>query len=66
MEGLINYRNEGLLRELAVMPSVCNTLWGTDYFMMDCKDFMGKKDGTQYEIMIDTFIKVRLRSALKI
>jgi hypothetical protein len=63
MEGLINYRNEGLLKEIALMPHVCNTVWGSDYFMMDCSNFMGKKSGEQYDIMIDMFIKIRLEKA---
>jgi hypothetical protein len=58
MEGLINCHNEGLLKEIALMPNVCNTLWGSDYFMMDSPNFMGKKSGEQYDTMIDMFIKI--------
>jgi hypothetical protein len=45
MEGLINYRNEGLLKELALMPDTRNILWGLEYILMDSPGFMGKIGG---------------------
>jgi hypothetical protein len=60
MEGLINYQNEGLLKEPAYMSDTCNRLWGAEYFMMDSPAFMGKKSGEQYDTIVDLFIKIRL------
>jgi hypothetical protein len=61
MEGLNNYELEGLLKDLFFMPSNCNTLWGAQYFLMDSAGFMGRKDGGQYEAVIDMLVKIRER-----
>jgi hypothetical protein len=66
MEGLINYQNEGILKELALMPDACNKLWGAEYFMMDSPGFMGKKNGEQYNIIADMFIKIRLEKTRRV
>ncbi|GHU13694.1 hypothetical protein FACS1894161_3890 [Spirochaetia bacterium] len=59
MEGLINYENEGLLKELALMPLKCNTLWGVEYILLDSPGFMGKKGGEQYDTVINLFYRIK-------
>jgi hypothetical protein len=61
MEGLINHKNKGLLKELALMPNSCNTLWGTEYILLDSLGFMGRTDGGRYDTVIDMFVKIRER-----
>jgi hypothetical protein len=59
MEWLINYESTGLPRGLAIASGGYNTLWGMEYFLLDSPFFMGKKNGEQYEAIIDMLIKIR-------
>jgi hypothetical protein len=47
------------------MPRSCNKIWGIEYILVDSSGFMGKNGGTQYDIIIDMFIKIRLARATK-
>jgi len=40
------------------IPPKYNRSWGTDYILMDSKNFMGKKNEADYTQVIDMFQKI--------
>jgi len=59
METLINYQSMKLFTQDHTDGGKYNTVWGTDYLLMDSSSFLGGADGSRYDTIIDMMTKIR-------
>ena len=52
---LINQENCDLLLNVELVPPKYNTIWGTDYMLMDSKNFRATAGEDEYETIISMF-----------
>jgi len=48
-----------------IEPQKFNRIWGEDFFLLDSNNFMGGTDGSEYENVIEIFVKIRNSNYLK-
>ena len=58
METIINYQSMKLFSQDHTDSGKYNTVWGTDYLLMDSGSFLGGTDGSRYETIIEALIKI--------
>jgi len=58
IETLTNYQHTGKLKGARIVSGEYNTLWGTDYLLMDCNTFMGGIGEDQYDTIIDILLRI--------
>jgi hypothetical protein len=59
METLTNHQYTGKLKGAKVVGGKFNTLWGTDYLLMDYNTFLGGIGEDQYDAIIDILLGIQ-------
>ena len=55
---IVDNGNINLCENLIYLPQKYNKVWGSEYILMDSNTFMGGKDGSQYEAVIDMYMNL--------
>ena len=56
--GLGNFENADILENMVIIPPKYNRSWGTDYILMDSKNFMSGKGEADYSQIVDMYQKI--------
>ena len=59
METIANYQCMGKLKQAKFPNGKYNTLWGSDYLLMDSNSFLGGIGGEQYDTVISMLLEIQ-------
>jgi hypothetical protein len=59
MIGITDFEKEKHIQTVVINQSQCNRMWGVEYILMDSKAFRNSNNSSEYQSIIEMFIKIR-------
>ena len=59
MIGIADFEKSEHISMVVTRVPQYNIIWGVDFMLMDSNTFMGGRDGSEYENVIEMFVNIR-------